>query len=244
MKKAYPIREHRPTWLAGLLCIAATITALHAQPVEVLSTLGLEAAIENRISANTSYNGQQYLAQSFLSGSTSLDLVSVSLNLDNAYLAPEAPLVVAIYQSIDSGSGFVPGSVLATLTLDGGASPLTAGLHTFAASTPLSLDAGTMYWIVATSTSTQGAYIWRQIDGQSPTPTTAVDGWSLTGANYVSYRDASTSWTTYEGYPESFSITALQAIPEPSTLALLTTILSLTGGYLLLHRRKTHCPEH
>ena len=220
----------RARWQYGWQILLAVLSISMAHSAVVLSTLDLNNSFENPVTANTGYGAQQFLAQSFRSGTSFLIVESILLQMGDAMDTPESQLMVSLYTS-NSGK---PETPLADFFLTGVNPPTTAGIYQFDLSTPVTLSASVDYWIVLTTTSTQGAYVLMQSDEEGPAPTTATNGWALQGYDSVAYSVSSpANWTTYDGYPEGFAIIA---VPEPRAIHLLALgLVIIATGLRAVH---------
>ena len=105
--------------------------------------------------------------------------------------------------SLDSDSAGLPGGILASWTLSG--LPVSGTLETVTASSPVSLSAGTQYWIVL-----------------SPPFSSSGAGWFTNDIGVSGmYQNTGSGWAALSG---SFTITAgafdVQGVPEPSSIRL------------------------
>ena len=109
-------------------------------------------------------------------------LNSVVLNMDAAVGTPGTLAVTLRTTSSDN-----PSTTQATLALESGSDPLTAGQATYTCSSGCALDANTKYHIVlaASSGSTNNEYRWRSAGSPTATLTPQGNGWSYSpGLNY------------------------------------------------------------
>jgi hypothetical protein len=105
-----------------------------------------------------------------------------------------------------------PGTLLATLA---GPSSPSAGQNSFINSS-VTLAANTSYWVTWGFTSGGGHF-------QAPAMASNVGTGAWTVTNFGAFStDAGASWDlTMAGYPYQFSVAATNAIPEPSTYAMI-----------------------
>lgn len=105
----------------------------------------------------------------------------------------------------------------------------TPGDYTFAPVFPISLIAGTKYWVVAKS-GEGGDYAWSMTDDNNDD---SVDGWEL-GTSGVFVGQVSPNWIPL-GYRYFLSISTSSVIPEPEAYALFFGAGML--GLVLIRRR-------
>ncbi len=156
--------------------LALTLVAMAAQPVSASPTLiqGDFPGLSDSWVSQASINSGQFISQSFLA-SSDVDLTDLKLGI-RAYtpgLAPTAPLLVQIYATtvVDygaSGSRYVPtGVALSSVTVaavdvpDGGVAGVALEVSL---PTPLPLQAGSHYAIVASSTGTRLGWVDKSAD--------------------------------------------------------------------------------
>ena len=147
--------------LSGALALPTTA---EAQEISLVSNItephnGIQNIYPPDFTLGTNQIGERRGAQRFTTGSNpeGYTLKSVVLNLHTG-IGTGQVVQVAIH---DDGSSGNPGTLLAVL--DSPADPLgdntgTAGNRTFAAPSPLSLNADTEYWVVVSNTTTDNSY--------------------------------------------------------------------------------------
>lgn len=162
--------------IAAIPILTAVLFAVSAQPAVASPTLiqgdfpGLAASWMSQ----TSINSRQFVSQSFLA-SGEVDLTDVKLGI-RAYtygVPPTAPLLIQIYATTvvafgGSGSRYVPtGVALSSVTVvpadvpDGGVAGVALDVSL---PTPLPLQAGSHYAIVASSTGSQLGWVLKSTD--------------------------------------------------------------------------------
>ena len=182
------------------------------------------------VSGNTRFvgNGGALAAQSFQTSAGLWELNSVTLDLENIFGG--GGFSVSIFGN--SGSN-TPGSLVGTLS---GASPVNRGLYTYTASSPLSLDGSTRYWIVASATAGNGYSLYITTGNAT---TTAI--WSIPSGSSLRSMNNGASWSQEgEGafrpnYAFSINATSAAAVPEPGTWA---AAALLAGGAAFMRWRK------
>jgi hypothetical protein len=214
-----------PIMRSLLVALAMTATS---QAATVLSNLD-----SNDLNLNTAVTATQFLARAFQVGDAeseySIDSVEVRL------LAPSnstSPMLLSIFNNATNR----PGTELRQLTTV--TNPTAAGVFTYTPSTPLTLNASTNYWIVATTTGA-ASYRWAQSDKAD---STSLENWSFTGAAFSI--DSGTVWNFSE---LDYFYTAINAtaVPEPSSKSLLFVAgtLAYIGFWHRLRMRKTGQPN-
>jgi hypothetical protein len=101
------------------------------------------------------------------------------------------------------------------------------GAFVFTATSAITLEANTTYWMVITSPDSGNAFAWVR-SSNSPTPT----GLFTFGIQAISYNSGA-NWQEGSNGPHSFSIEG-SAVPEPGVILL--SILGLTALVLLRRR--------
>jgi hypothetical protein len=134
---------------------------------------------------------------------------------------PEANFEVALY----SVAGGLPDQKIVDLT--GPTPTATFANLNYVPATPTTLQSSTSYFVVASSPSMAGSYLW---GGTASTNFTGLPGWSLTLGNAVN----SGSWGLNPGSETPMVAINVATVPEPSTYAI--GIAALLGGIILLRR--------
>ena len=146
-------------------------------------------------------------------------LNSVVLNMDAAVGTPGTLAVTLRTTSSDN-----PSTTQATLALESGSDPLTAGQATYTCSSGCALDANTKYHIVlaASSGSTNNEYRWRSAGSPTATLTPQGNGWSYSpGLNYFG------SWQSIGG-------NALMQVSATANIGLTASSLTQQSARLTL----------
>ncbi len=205
--------------VASLAIILSGHATSHAAGTVVLSNL--QQDLDRDQTFGDYVDGVQMVGQSFTTGTSVLILDSVVFLMTPDLDTPEAPVVISIYTSVYNSENdwFQPDALVLTLS-PSNSSPSPSGPteYTFTANGGLTLSASTRYWIVATSTATQGAY---NIGlAGSTTLDVAANNWTvdMVGSTVAGYEEDYGGWYAVAGgTPMMFSITA---VPEPSTYIL------------------------
>lgn len=177
------------------------------------TTAGTETATANR-----------GLTASFGTDASDYNLESVTLLLANTG-AGQAEL------SIYTDGNLEPGSLVGSLVSPTSYSSTLA--ETIFTASGISLSANSTYWVVLRAASGELAWGW----------TTDNTGEGVGFQNtWGESDDAGLSWFTYDIYPTQMRVSATAAtaapVPEPATLALLATGVSMGAGFLRRRNRK------
>jgi hypothetical protein len=193
----------RPFFISILPTLACTLSltpSVHG--AVVLSNV----AELNHLSATVDNNFM--VAESFVAGATAtFDAVTLQVSLN----PPSAGLGLKLYADV---SGSPAASALANLQLDSGAR--------FTPIAPLTLSAGTTYWVVATAAAPQVSW-----DGTSSVNETGASGWTI--GNDHREKGFSNPWGTVS---DSLKMTIeATAVPEPATVGVISGLglLGLAG---------------
>lgn len=195
----------------------------------LLSTLAAKADtvilsdnLSNTTAGTETATGLTWLTASFGTGASASNLDSITLLLANS-VAGQAML------SIYTDGGLQPGSLVGSLLSPAGYSTTLTEI-TFTAS-GLSLSTNSIYWVVLSAAS--GQFDWAYTTDNAGSGVGFQHTWGISD-------DAGLTWFTYDIYPTRMRVTATTtaaAVPEPTTLALLATGLSV-GAELSRRRRK------
>ncbi len=223
------LQIRRAAYFASLVAFAALVTAGAARA----STITVFTNFTGTPSFNTSdalpvsgsASGDFVEAMPFTAGSTA-DLADAVLALGNESADDNSPITL----DLDSNSGGVPGTILATLTQQGTIPDSdTPGLVTFDYSgAGVELTSGTLYWLVAVETDAHSIQEW--FYSSSDTGTRAfTDSANGTG-----------SWLTHSGTLSAFQVdgTTPTPAPEPGSFTLLAVGLFGGLGLLWVERRR------
>jgi hypothetical protein len=186
-----------------LLCTVLTVSALPAQTVGV-SNLG-GTPLGNVYRAANSFVGSGFTTDSTFAQYT---LSEVIIPLDGTTGITD--FTVSLYTNSGTNK---PGTLLATLA--GPSSPL-AGQNSFI-NDGVTLEANTSYWVTWGFTNGGGGFY------LAPQMASNVGTGAWTVTNFGTYSsNAGASWDLGgAGYPYQFSVAATNAIPEPSTYAMI-----------------------
>jgi hypothetical protein len=175
----------------------------------------------------------QWIAAPFRTGANPSLLESISL-YEATFGSPSGSFGVAIY----GDNHGLPGSSLFNGHLTGPSRPQQMGNQTYTAIHPLTLAPNTLYWVVAASDngSTVDSYNWGAAANSSYF---SPEGWNYPGNYYAQTTDQGATWSLQhwfedQGGPQLLAIDG-RVVPEPSTLALLA---SMVGGTLASCRKR------
>jgi len=189
-------------WASAVVLLAATIG--QARAGTIFSTFGSGQSFNSAGTALTISSAESIAVDFTSTSATSVGSVALAL-------FGSAPMSLLL----ESNARGVPSGVLATIATGFSPNTVTPTVFSFTLATPVSVAAGTSYWLVAQSSDSTG-------DSWSP----AASGVTALAALYESL--PGTSWSS-SGSVLAYSVsTPAAAVPEPSSLAL------LAGGVLLV----------
>ena len=182
---------------------------------------------------------QRYLAQSFITDSGPLlGVGSITLYMDLNATGGSGTAQVSIWSSDPAYASTVPQPLNLWSTLTSPASIGAMGNYTFTSPDQVALSPNTMYWVVLSSTGTS-VFDWYNTD---MTPATgyknqivkANNAWYPTDPNNPNTYPAAFSETYVSGINWGGDVNApfqlsIDAVPEPSTYALLVISLGVVG---------------
>lgn len=170
-----------------------------------------------------------YAAQTFTTGSASATLASIDVSFSQMNFSN-----TTFSLRLFSNAGSQPGSSIETLS--GSTSP-SDGVFSYTSSGSTVLAPNTTYWWVASS-STNGV-IFHPTFTASQSETSSY-GWTIGNVGYTGSTTSPSSLPTFSSIstPFQFSVSAVSAIPEPSTYAALAGLVVL-GTAVAIRRRRT-----
>lgn len=167
----------------------------------------------------------RWQANSFTTSTSLLQLDGIIFK--SAYSESVTPLTVKLF----SDNVGAPGSALATL---GSAVDVGDGYYKFSPTSTLTLDSNTTYWWVASLTAATSTSF--RIPVTYSVNETSVYGWTI-GNRFAQSTNGGASWNVVGiDLVNQFSVSAVSAVPEPSTWALLLGLAAL--GSVVAHRRR------
>jgi len=169
-----------------------------------------------------------YAAETFTTGAAQSTLNSITLNFD-AMNFSNTTFSLRLYSS----AGAQPGTLIETLS--GSTSP-SNGTFSYTSAGSTVLSANTTYWWVAAS-STNGVIFHPTYT--SSTAETSSAGWTIGNSGYTGSTTTAGVLPTFSATatPFQFSVTAVSAVPEPSTYAAIFGALAL-GAVAVVRRRR------
>ena len=174
-------------------------------------------------SMNSFSQPSSWLASEFTTDASapSFTLSSVTISIYDV-VSPGSSFSVQVFSSVGA-----PNTPLGTLS---GSVPTAAGLYTYTA-TGITLNSNTSYWLVA-ELSGSSTIRW------SSTSDTTTGNWIIAPDVLVS-SDSGTIWTAPTTSPGSMQYSvAAEAVPEPSTYAILGFGIPAMLGVMRLRQRK------
>lgn len=224
----YQIR--RVATFAGLIVLAAIASAVAARAttIAIFTNFGSDYSFDITGAYGIGATGGttqplSVAAMPFTAGATA-DLSGAILALSNT-TGDSSGFTL----DLESDSSGLPGTVLATLTLQGTVPSAPAPVTFDYSGTPFQLTSGTSYWLVALETNNSSEQIW--FYSNSDTGTIALsDSGSATGP-----------WTASPGSQISaFEVdgTSLATVPEPGSFQLLVLGMLCGLGALWVERRR------
>jgi len=106
----------------------------------------------------------------------------------------------------------------------------------------ISLMANTSYWLVARPTQGNSLFDWRTTDSGIDS---GISGWSIDDISLLS-SDSGDSWSEDQPFVPKFSLSATSqaaAVPEPSTLVLLSGVFTCLAVKRRLRKRRQSMPD-
>lgn len=212
------------------LAIAVTSMAPAAVKADVVfGNLG-SLGTNDLNSTNFGVSDTNWLAQGFTVGGTNTTVTSVTLGL---FDANSTSVNLSIYAG---GTAGPTGSPLGTSTQ--AVASLTPALQTFNFSPNVTLNSGSPYWIVASTSEASGLFNWAFNDAGDFGAVQNSSGWTAVANQTRLSSNSGATWANSGvNRPASFSINAVAAVPEPSTYALAAIGLGV-AGFVRARRRK------
>lgn len=168
----------------------------------------------------------RWQANSFTTSTSMLQLDGIIFK--SAYSESVTPLTVKLF----SDNAGAPGTALATL---GSAVDVGSGYYKFSPTSTLTLSSNTTYWWVASLTAATSTSF--RMPVTYSVNETSDYGWTI-GSRLAQSTNGGTSWNVAGiDLVNQFSVSAVSAVPEPSTWALLLGVAAL-GGVVAQRRRR------
>jgi hypothetical protein len=216
----------------GLCALIVLVAALCAAPamagdVTVYTNLGSGQSFNNNggWTLGTWYNGANQAMASPFTPTTTTNLADALLAV--TYFGGDNPPLDVYLESDNSGQ---PGAVLTTLTQQGGTLPAfgsSGPVTTFTCTTCPLMDAGSTYWLVAVQPDPDSLQTWNNVWNSATGPLAFNETGSNTGP-----------WSTFTGDMDAFEVDGTTTTtPEPVSMLLMGTFLSLAGGLLSKKKR-------
>lgn len=167
-------------------------------------------------------SGFQYVANGFSTGAGTgwtISSVDMKITVDGT---PNQQISLGLWTD-NAGN---PGSVIGSFT---NVSPTTTGIYSFTPASTLSLASNTAYWLVAEYPTINVVY-WAYTDDASET---GLPGWTIGNLT----KSFNGSWQINGPTPSLFTVN-VQAVPEPTTWALMGLGGVLAVGAVWYRRRK------
>lgn len=205
----------------SLLAGAFVFSTFESSATVAFSTLeaggGYSGASGTAISGSADTSGYQGFGNEF-APTVSGELDNIGIALAYVYNVSQ-PELVDVQLRLDSG-GSPTGPILASgsVMTDGYFGSSSTALSTFSPSTPVSLTAGTDYWLLITPSSSSSVDVWNDETSGMP-------------GNFAATRDGST-WAVGPDQNQPLNAFQVIVVPEPSCLAL------ALGGLMLIAARR------
>jgi hypothetical protein len=220
-----PFFATKPTtrllWAVTLLILLGLTPAV-GQAAVILGNLGATRG------GNQSIGPTQWYAASFTMGSTPYKLSDVQVTLGNN------PVAGTTFLLETDASGHPSGTVVSTLPTNTPAFGSGTTTYTFSPGSPITLAAGTKYWLVGHTPTGGGNTAW---NNSSSNPA----GSGATFSGFASSGNSGSAWTTATN-SVLFQIDGV-AVPEPSSLILVGTVACVGAAAGWRRRRKSRLDE-